>query len=147
LRVPVMANLASRYHRRGVCSENVARWHFDSFLGEIEATPCEVVAKLSFAEFDGQPLGTGIQVVYFGGAFSALQKMEGCPMGSQVTAQYIIDTKQLTREQLDRIMAVLDKRDAQGQLIQPPVGENCTYKLILEKSRQPIPIEDEEDHG
>jgi hypothetical protein len=71
-------------------------------------------------------------------------------MGSVVTAQYIIDTKALTREQLDQIMAVLDKRDAAGQLIQPPVGPNCTYKLILEKGRQRVPTEnnnDSQDNG
>ena len=60
-------------------------------------------------------------------------------MGSIVTAQYIIGTKQLTREQLDRIIAVLDIRDAAGQLIQPPVGDNCTYMLVLEKGRQRVP--------
>ena len=64
-------------------------------------------------------------------------------MGSVVTAQYIIGTQQLTREQLDRIIAVLDIRDAAGQLIQPPVGDNCTYKLVLEKGHQRVPIEDE----
>lgn len=66
-------------------------------------------------------------------------------MGSIVTAQYIIGTEQLTREQLDKIIEVLDIRDAAGQLIQPPVGDNCTYKLILEKGHQRVPIEDEED--
>jgi hypothetical protein len=66
-------------------------------------------------------------------------------MGSVVTAQYIIDTKALTREQLDKIIAVLNKRDAAGQLIQPPVGANCTYKLILEKGHQRVPIENDND--
>jgi hypothetical protein len=64
-------------------------------------------------------------------------------MGSIVTAQYVIGTKQLSREQLDRIIAVLDLRDAAGQLIQPPVGDNCTYMLVLEKGRQRVPQEDD----
>ena len=64
-------------------------------------------------------------------------------MGSIVTAQYIIGTQQLSREQLDRIIAVLDLRDAAGQLIQPPVGDNCTYMLVLEKGRQRVPQEDD----
>ena len=65
-------------------------------------------------------------------------------MGSVVTAQYIIDTRKLTREQLDKIVAVLDIRDAAGQLIQPPVGDNCTYMLVLEKGHQRVPIEDDD---
>jgi hypothetical protein len=36
---------------------------------------------------------------------------------------------------------VLDLRDAAGALIQPPVGNNCTYMLVLEKDRQRVPIE------
>jgi hypothetical protein len=103
---------------------------------------------LSFSEFDGQPLGTFVQFVYFGGglvrSFSALQKMEGCPMGGTVTAQYIIGSNGLlTREQLDKIIEVLDLRDAAGKLRKPPVGENCTYKLVLEKGGQPVPTKDD----
>jgi hypothetical protein len=103
---------------------------------------------LSFSEFDGQPLGTCIQFVYFSGGFvrpfSALQKMEGCPMGGVVTAQYIIGSNGLlTREQLDKIIEVLDIRDAAGELLKPPVGDNCTYKLVLEKGGQPVPTKDD----
>jgi len=64
-------------------------------------------------------------------------------MGSTVTAQYLIGSKKLTREQLDKIIVVLDLRDAAGALIQPPVGNNCTYMLVLEKDRQRVP-EDEQ---
>lgn len=92
-------------------------------------------------EFDGQPLGTDIQVVYFGDIFSVAED-GGCPMGGVVTAQYIIGAAgQLTRDQLDQIIAVLNIRDAAGQLVKPPVGDNCTYKLVLEKGRQQVPVE------
>jgi hypothetical protein len=86
--------------------------------------------------------------VYFGGgfvpSFSALQKMEEYPMGGVVTAQYIIGSNGLlTREQLDKIIEVLDLRDAAGKLRKPPVGDNCTYKLVLEKGGQHVPIKDD----
>jgi len=64
-------------------------------------------------------------------------------MGSIVTAQYLIGSKKLTRDQLDKIIAVLDIRDAAGALIQPPVGNNCTYMLVLEKDRQRVPDDEQ----
>jgi hypothetical protein len=102
----------------------------------------EVVAK--FSEFDGPPLGTSIQFVYFGGGFvqpfSALQKMEECPMGGQVTAQYRLGSQgSLSREQVDQIIKVLDIRGADGNLLKPPVGANCTYVLVLEKADTDVP--------
>jgi hypothetical protein len=61
-------------------------------------------------------------------------------MGSSVTAQYIIGANsQLQREQLDKIIEILDLRDAAGHLIKPPVGDNCTYVLMLEKDDQNVP--------
>src|ERR1043165_2071617 len=80
-------------------------WRNRSHTGEVFRQVCRFP----------KPLGTGIQVVYFGGAFSALQEMEGS-MGSIVTAQYLIGSKKLTRDQLDKIIAVLDIRDAAGAL-------------------------------
>jgi hypothetical protein len=61
-------------------------------------------------------------------------------MGSIVTAEYIIGSNSgLTRNQLDQIIQVLNLRDAEGNLIKPPVGQNCNYKLVLEKSDQSVP--------
>jgi len=61
-------------------------------------------------------------------------------MGGLVTAHYIIGSNgELTREKLDKIIEVLDLRDAAGKLLQPPVGDNCNYQLVLEKGRQPVP--------
>jgi hypothetical protein len=62
------------------------------------------------------------------------------PMGGIVTAQYVIGSKSdLDRGQLDQIIKILDIRNAQGQLVSPPVGANCLYKLILEKDDQDVP--------
>ena len=61
-------------------------------------------------------------------------------MGGIVTAQYIIGSKSdLSRQDLDQIIQILDIRDAQGNLVQPPVGAECNYKLVLEKPNQEIP--------
>jgi len=61
-------------------------------------------------------------------------------MGGIVTAQFIIGAKSdLTREQLDKIIEILNLRDDGGALLKPPVGQNCSYKLVLEKSDQDIP--------
>ena len=61
-------------------------------------------------------------------------------MSGVVTAQYIIGSNSgLTRAQLDEIMRILNIRDADGALIQPPVGANCNYKLVLEKADQRPP--------
>jgi hypothetical protein len=98
---------------------------------------------LSFSEFDGQPLGTCIQFVYFNGGlavFSALQKMEGVQWVAWLQRTTLsVATRELTREKLDKIIEVLDLRDAAGKLLQPPVGDNCNYQLVLEKGRQPVP--------
>lgn len=67
-------------------------------------------------------------------------------MGGQVTAQYRIGSNGfLSREQVDQIIEVLDIRDADGNLLKPPVGDNCTYVLVLEKGGQIVPKEDDED--
>lgn len=61
-------------------------------------------------------------------------------MGGIVTAQYIIGSNGgLSRAQLDQVVQILDIRDAKGNLVKPPVGQNCTYKLVLEKSDQDVP--------
>lgn len=65
-------------------------------------------------------------------------------MGGQVTAQYIIGSNpSLSREQVDKIIEVLNIRDADGKLLKPPVGDNCTYKLVLEKGGQIVPTKDD----
>jgi hypothetical protein len=62
-------------------------------------------------------------------------------MGGIVTANYIIGANsELVREQLDQIIAILDIRDASGNLVKPPVGPNCNYMLVLEKSDQDVPV-------
>ena len=69
-------------------------------------------------------------------------------MGGQVTAQYRIGANGfLTREQVDQIISVLDIRDANGDLLKPPVGDNCTYVLVLEKGGQIVPQEDDESRN
>jgi hypothetical protein len=61
-------------------------------------------------------------------------------MGGIVTAQYIIGANsQLSREQLDKIIEILDIRNADGGLLKPPVGANCNYILVLEKDDQDVP--------
>jgi hypothetical protein len=64
-------------------------------------------------------------------------------MGAIVTAQYIIGANsRLTREQVDKIIEVLDIRNEEGHPIKPPVGRNCRYVLILEKPIQHVPMAD-----
>lgn len=61
-------------------------------------------------------------------------------MGGTVTAQFIIGSRSnLTRTELDQIIQILKIRDATGNLVQPPVGQACSYKLVLEKSGQRVP--------
>ncbi|MEO8321300.1 MAG: hypothetical protein ABI561_23585 [Bradyrhizobium sp.] len=70
-------------------------------------------------------------------------------MGGQVTAQYRIGSNGcLSRDQVDQIIEVLDIRDADGNLLKPPIGDNCTYVLVLEKGGQIVPKEDDStDNG
>jgi hypothetical protein len=69
-------------------------------------------------------------------------------MGGQVTAQYRIGSNGfLTREQVDQIITVLDIRDADGNILKPPIGDNCTYVLVLEKGGQAVPKEGDEDNS
>ncbi|MEH2552084.1 hypothetical protein V1283_008729 [Bradyrhizobium sp. AZCC 2262] len=64
-------------------------------------------------------------------------------MGAIVRAQYTIGAhSHLTREQVDKIIEVLNITDEYGHLIKPPVGPNCTYLLVLEKAVQDVPMED-----
>jgi len=61
-------------------------------------------------------------------------------MSGIVTAHYIIGAKSnLTRQQLDKIVEILNIRDANGTLLTPPVGQNCNYMLVLEKADQDVP--------
>ncbi|MEH2552085.1 hypothetical protein V1283_008730 [Bradyrhizobium sp. AZCC 2262] len=63
-------------------------------------------------------------------------------MGGIVTAHYILGANShLSRDQVDKIIEVLDIRDESGHLLKPPVGPNCNYFLILEKADQDVPIE------
>ena len=64
-------------------------------------------------------------------------------MGGVVTAQFIIGSSNtLTRAQLDQIIAILNIRDANGNLVQPPVSQACSYMLVLEKAGAKIPTND-----
>ena len=65
-------------------------------------------------------------------------------MGGVVTANFIIGSNDtLTRAQLDQIIAILNIRDpTTGNLVQPPVGQACSYKLVLEKTGTKIPTND-----
>lgn len=57
-------------------------------------------------------------------------------MGGVVVAQYIIGSNsKLKREELDKIIEILGIAD-----VKPPVGRNCTYKLVLEKADIDVPI-------
>jgi hypothetical protein len=61
-------------------------------------------------------------------------------MGGLVTAQYIIGGNSgLKREQVDKIIEILGITDGAGQLLKPPVGPNCNYKLVLEKADIDVP--------
>jgi hypothetical protein len=66
-------------------------------------------------------------------------------MGGIVTAHYILGANShLSRDQVDKIIEVLDIRDEEGHPIKPPVGRNCRYVLILEKPIQHVPMADGE---
>jgi len=61
-------------------------------------------------------------------------------MAGIVTADFIIGSNsQLTRQELDKIVQVLNIRDSSGRLLRPPIGANCTYKLVLQKTGQDVP--------
>jgi hypothetical protein len=61
-------------------------------------------------------------------------------MGGTVTAQYRLGSKDgLSREQVDQLIAVLGIKGADGNLLKPPVGDNCIYVLVLEKNDTDVP--------
>ena len=67
-------------------------------------------------------------------------------MGGLVTAHFIIgNNSRLDREKLDKIIEILNIRDADNRLVKPPIGRNCNYLLVLEKSRQHVPEKSAEE--
>jgi hypothetical protein len=61
-------------------------------------------------------------------------------MGGVVVAKFIIGANSgLTREQVDKIIEILDLVKDDGTRPKPPVGQNCNYQLVLEKADQDVP--------